>query len=301
VNEIGLVQNHSTNATPDRQIEIMLPANVVESICRTQPLLRGLLATGAGFSSKAPKQFRQQRNDRSALLIYCVRGRGWCETDGRLHVVRKGDLLVLPPDKPFACGTHRSNPWTIHWVQATGVLLRDYVGALPVAALSPVRNAGDDLQLARLFSEILDSLRRGTSFAHLLHASSILGYLMSLLIQRRRENPRGNSDAVNKVAETIIYMSDHLDEPLRVPALARMASLSPAYFGELFKEQTGCSPRDYLHLLRIHRACRMLQGTELNVKEIAGRLGYQDQFHFSRQFKAFQGLSPSDYRRAGSH
>jgi AraC-like DNA-binding protein len=37
----------------------------------------------------------------------------------------------------------------------------------------------------------------------------------------------------------------------------------------------------------------------LNVKEIATRLGYQDQFHFSRQFKAFQGASPSEYRDHG--
>jgi AraC-like DNA-binding protein len=34
--------------------------------------------------------------------------------------------------------------------------------------------------------------------------------------------------------------------------------------------------------------------------EIAARLGYQDQFHFSRQFKAFQGLSPTEYRENGA-
>ena len=91
-------------------------------------------------------------------------------------------------------------------------------------------------------------------------------------------------------------MSEHLDQPMRVSALAALANLSPAHFSALFKEQTGCSPRDYLHLLRIHRACQLLRTTTLNVKEIATRLGYQDQFHFSRQFKAFQGVSPSEYR-----
>ena len=67
-------------------------------------------------------------------------------------------------------------------------------------------------------------------------------------------------------------------------ALAVLANLSPAHFTALFKEQTGCSPRDYLHLLRIHRACQLLRSTTLNVKEIATRLGYQDQFHFSPQY-----------------
>jgi AraC-like DNA-binding protein len=50
-----------------------------------------------------------------------------------------------------------------------------------------------------------------------------------------------------------------------------------------FKEQTGCSPRDYLHLLRIHRACQLLRNSPPHVKEIAARLGYQDQFHFSAE------------------
>jgi AraC-like DNA-binding protein len=79
-------------------------------------------------------------------------------------------------------------------------------------------------------------------------------------------------------------------------ALAALANLSQAHFSVLFKEQTGCSPRDYLHLLRIHRACQLLRDPALSVKEVATRLGYQDQFHFSRQFKAFQGMSPSEYR-----
>jgi transcriptional regulator GlxA family with amidase domain len=91
-------------------------------------------------------------------------------------------------------------------------------------------------------------------------------------------------------------MSENLGEPLRMTALARLAGLSTAHFGVLFKEQTGSSPRDYLHLLRIHKACQLLRASNLQIKEIAARLGYQDQFHFSRQFKAFEGVSPSDYR-----
>lgn len=296
---VNIVTNDSSRTTRDWQPEIVLPAHVIESVSRTQPLLRGVLVTGAGYSTKGTKRFDAQPTDcRHALLIYCVRGHGWCECDGRLHAVSKGDVVVLPPDKPHACGERLSAPWTIHWVQVTGALLPDYLEALTVVPSRPVRHIGDDLQCARLFSEVLDSLRRGASFPDLILASNALAYLLSLLIQKRPENPRENSDAVNKVAETIIYMSDHLDAPLRVPALARMASLSPAYFGELFKEQTGCSPRDYLHLLRIHRACQLLQATELNVKEIASQLGYQDQFHFSRQFKAFQGRSPREYRHA---
>jgi len=92
-------------------------------------------------------------------------------------------------------------------------------------------------------------------------------------------------------------MSEHLEQPLKVRALAALAGVSPAHFRALFKEQTGSSPRDYLHLLRMHRACQWLTDTTWSLKEVASRLGYQDQFHFSRKFKAFSGVAPSGYRQ----
>ncbi len=235
-----------------------------------------------------------------ALLVYCVKGGGWCELAGRLHTVRAGDLLVLPPGVPQTCGAHVSNPWTIHWALATGENLRDYLNELGVSPQAPRVWMGDDLQLARLFNEVVRTLEQGTSFPNLLHASNVLAHLLAVMIRHRHEQSRDTSDSVQKVAEGIIYMSEHLDQPMRVSALAALANLSPAHFSALFKEQTGCSPRDYLHLLRIHRACQLLRSSTLNVKEIATRLGYQDQFHFSRQFKAFQGVSPSEYREGSS-
>jgi AraC-like DNA-binding protein len=150
--------------------------------------------------------------------------------------------------------------------------------------------------VVRLFTEVLRGLQQGRAFPQLLRASSAFGHLLGVLVTQRLDRVPAGGDVARKVAETIVYMSEHLREPLRVPELARLANLSPHYFSEVFKDQAGCSPRDYLHLLRIHRACQLLGEAGLSVKEIAAQLGYQDQFHFSRQFKAFQGQSPTEYR-----
>jgi AraC family transcriptional regulator, arabinose operon regulatory protein len=277
--------------------EILVPERVLKAALREQPLLRGLLIAGAGYSPKATGQFhRRPQSLDQALLIYCVKGGGWCELAGQLHTVRAGDLLLLPPDVPYTCGAHAANPWTIHWAGALGANLPEYLNELGVSVRAPLVWMGEDLQLARLFNEVLQTLENGSSFLDLLQASHALAHLLAMSIRHRHEHTRDASDVVEKVAQAIIYMSEHLDQPLRVSALAALANLSQAHFSVLFKQQTGCSPRDYLHLLRIHGACQLLRGSTLNVKEIAFKLGYQDQFHFSRQFKAFQGLSPSEYR-----
>jgi AraC-like DNA-binding protein len=277
----------------------MLPERAIASAMRDHQLLRGLMAAGAGYFPKAAGHLRRRpEGTNQAIFIYCVKGGGWCELGGQLHTVREGDLLVLPPQMPHTYGAHVSNPWTIHWAHAVGESLREYLAELGVTAQAPVVWMGEDLQLARLFNEVVKSLEGGSAFVDLLQASHTLAHLLAVAIRHRHERNRATSDSVQKVAQGIIYMSEHLDQPLRVSALAALANLSQAHFSVLFKEETGCSPRDYLHLLRIHRACQLLRGSTLNVKEIAASLGYQDQFHFSRQFKAFQGVSPSEYREA---
>ena len=251
----------------------------------------------AGFSpkQKARPSCASTRGEQ-AVFIYCVKGRGWCEAGGHLHTVRPGDLLILPPGAPHGFGPQASAPWTVHWVHAVGAHVAEYLSELAVGPQTPVLHVGEEPQLIRLFSEILRSLQRGAAFANLLQASNTLAYLLALLVQKRQATAPEAGDTVQKVAGAIIYMSEHVDEPLRVSTLARLAGLSADYFAQLFKVQTGCSPRDYLHLLRIHRACRLLQTTALGIKQIADQLGYQDQFHFSRKFKGFQGLSPTEYR-----
>ncbi|HEY5909839.1 MAG TPA: AraC family transcriptional regulator [Verrucomicrobiae bacterium] len=279
--------------------EFALASSEIERWRRDRPLLRGLLAVAAGFGGECCGQGERDCKRRAQVfLVYCVRGDGWCKLAGRFHAVHQGDLVLAPPGCACRFGRHSGSRWALHWLRAVGDHLPEYIRSLPVGPLQPVLPVGDDARILRLFNEILRSLQHASSYANLLRASHALGYLFSLLIEwPARNDTRPNT--VQKVAEAINYMSEHVGESLRMGALARMAGLSSDYFAQLFKQQTGSPPREYLHLLRIHRACQLLRGSTLSVKEVASRVGYSDPFHFSRQFKAFQGWSPSDYRRTG--
>jgi AraC family transcriptional regulator len=89
----------------------------------------------------------------------------------------------------------------------------------------------------------------------------------------------------------------HVTGRLSVREMARELRLSPVYFTRLFRETFGVSPRRWLVDERMRHAAQLLAETNLNVSEVAYRLGYSDIFLFSRQFKKSTGSSPRSFRR----
>ena len=108
---------------------------------------------------------------------------------------------------------------------------------------------------------------------------------------------RHDRETVEKIEQTIIYMMDHLDQPLQVATLAAMACVSPSHYFALFKRRTGSAPMDYFTHLRMEHARKLLDSTNRSVKEVAAALGYDDPFYFSRVFKGVNRVAPSFYRQ----
>jgi two-component system response regulator YesN len=101
------------------------------------------------------------------------------------------------------------------------------------------------------------------------------------------------------VAEAIDYLKLHYREKVQLKALAKRFHLSPVYFGQQFKRETGISFNEYLHRLRIEEACKMLRRTNMKLSDIAATLGYHDTQYFSDKFKALTGELPSSYKSKG--
>lgn len=102
--------------------------------------------------------------------------------------------------------------------------------------------------------------------------------------------------AAQRIAPSLEYMLQHLQEPLPVSTLSRIACVSNSHFFALFKLATGVSPLQFLIQARLRHACSLLQQTPLLVKEVAASAGYQDGFYFSRAFKSAYHSAPSHYR-----
>jgi AraC-like DNA-binding protein len=116
--------------------------------------------------------------------------------------------------------------------------------------------------------------------------------------QRRKHDQRIllQRKAAKKIEPSVVFMMQHLGEPLQVSQLASLCGLAPAQFFKLFKCATGQAPIDFFIHARMRRACGLLKDTSRNIKEVGALLGYNDRFYFSRVFKSVNGIAPNEYR-----
>jgi AraC family transcriptional regulator len=93
------------------------------------------------------------------------------------------------------------------------------------------------------------------------------------------------------------YIDDHIGERISLDALAGQAGVSRFHFARQFRLSTGESPMGYLRRVRIERSKSILQSRETTIAEVAARLGFSDQSHFTRIFGRLVGVSPGSFAR----
>lgn len=93
------------------------------------------------------------------------------------------------------------------------------------------------------------------------------------------------------------YIGEHYRD-ITLDSVAKHFSYHPDYLSYYFKKVTGESFSHKLLSIRMEQATHLLITTELSIQEIADAVGYHDRSHFSRNFHAFTGMSPKQYRKA---
>ncbi|MEA2201083.1 MAG: hypothetical protein QOI89_1679 [Solirubrobacteraceae bacterium] len=108
------------------------------------------------------------------------------------------------------------------------------------------------------------------------------------------------SHAVEDRNRRMLRARDMMDrafaQPLNVPALARVAHISPAHFSRQFRATFGETPHRYLQRRRVERAMELLRETDRPVTEICLDVGLNSPGTFTRTFREIVGEPPSAYR-----
>lgn len=211
---------------------------------------------------------------------------------GSVFLYSKSDFLWLDRSHPSECVHMTLAPTLLQRVTADCVLSNNIeIDCRVMFADSTI------LHLAQLFkAEILNGGLAGQIYTESL--ANVLAVHLLRNYSGAFSKPVLQPDAIEdlKLAQVKDFIEAHLAEDLTIAQMATIAHLSQFHFARAFKAATGQSPHRYVTQRRIERAKLLLSVTRLAVAEVANRVGFSNQSHFTAQFRRITGMTPKVYR-----
>ncbi len=202
-------------------------------------------------------------------------------------------LMIWTPGQYQYYG-NRERPYNHTWIHCDGIWINTLLKNNQLPRNKPVP-LSDPALMDRALLAIHAELTN-----HSCPDAMIVRNLLDNWFREMARLRRGKDDPKSP-PQVFLTIRQHLESeyarPIRLSQLAQLAHQSAPYFCSTFKEHFGVSPIDYLIRHRMHQAAYWLQDQNLNVTEVAQRVGYEDLFYFSKLFKKHFGVSPLAYRK----
>jgi len=150
-----------------------------------------------------------------------------------------------------------------------------------------------------LFDSLFRVLEGNYTLGNFIYISQVLSMILAEVYYR--EKIHTTQEQNKHVTDVIRYMHKHLYENLTLEKIVEEFDLSKSYLNAIFQKYTQHAPMDFFINLKMKRACRMLRTTDFYVYEVAQKMGYTDQYYFSRIFKKIVGMSPKEYKNSDTY
>lgn len=226
------------------------------------------------------------------VLTVLVDGEGtYRDADGRDERIVAGAHTLVPPGVPHTYGTDAGHRWTELFAVFTGPVF-DSLADLGILAPAGPRypRPAPSIEALRAVLRTPPSSQRAAEHQLLALADWLLD------TQDPASGPAG-LDLTPEIATAVDRLGDDQTRTLDLRTVAAEAGLTYDTFRRRFAAQVGQSPSAFRTARRLQTAATLLRLTDMTQREIARSLGFADEFHLSRRFRAQFGVSPRAYRR----
>nr|WP_319269267.1 AraC family transcriptional regulator [uncultured Draconibacterium sp.] len=289
------IDGKSDNFTGDRSV--VLSKKHLKNI-KENPLINELFITAIGFYPHAKHHYRRRkRGIQENILIYCINGNGTIRVDNTEYDLEPNSFFIINSNKPHTYWASKINPWSIYWLHFEGERsagFKDYYGRVIKIKQSSKSRIDDRI---KQFDECLTALESGFSRENINYANLSLNALLASFFYIETYRAVKGHRGTNPVDQAIIFMQQNINKTIKISDISNHVKLSESHLTKIFRNKTGTSPMDYFINLKMQEAIRLLISQSLKIKEVAYRLGYSDQYYFTRIFTKHIGSSPGTFTK----
>jgi AraC-like DNA-binding protein len=275
---------------------------VVQRACRHEIIHRQFHfkqgGSGWGFVTKPEHgQDYVRRINHEYIGIYVLRGHGrYVDHQGVEHQVSPGDLMHLPPGREHSVYHAMDGLWAEYYFPMPREMYDTLCALQVVRPEQTLWHVGLHVSMIEQCENQLAMLRLQENEAWLyaqvtLSAANLIMAARQLMLQQA--SPTQQQVGIMQARQ---QLEEDWEAQLSLQSLAKNLNMSYERFRKLFKQFVGHSPGEFRILRRIDRAKTLLL-KQYTVAETAGQLGYPDAFSFSKQFKRYTGMSPTQFKR----
>lgn len=224
------------------------------------------------------------------VISYSLSGACHYRWGSHSRTIRSGDILLFMPGFYRSAKSSETEPWEFIVIKVSLTDINpatlDMLRALPVHLPNAVKKLGELMQKCE---SIWSKKRSG----YIVRCKGII-YEIFFLLLREAENRSLNVKAAMRIAPAMDLLEQNMHLNYSTETLAEASGLSVSHFRTLFRHVTGFSPVQYQNYLSMARAKDLLLSGNISVSEAANMIGIGDIYYFSRMFKQYMGVSPSN-------
>lgn len=220
---------------------------------------------------------------------------------GSTRIAPQGHVVLVNPGEMHTGSSATDDGWTYRMFYPDVALLRQAAASImgrPVDIPFFPEPVVYDPLIATSLLHLHSTLATPTTTT--LERESRFVWTLAHLVMRHADTHPGSPPLTQEnasIQRVRAYLEEHHTENVSLEQLARLVNLSPFHLLRVFRETVGLPPHSYLTNVRVARA-RHLIAAARPLAEVASAVGFTDQSHLTRHFKALLGVTPGQYARA---
>ncbi|WP_249312785.1 AraC family transcriptional regulator [Congzhengia minquanensis] len=226
------------------------------------------------------------------VIHYVESGKGTYVCSGKTFHLKKGDAFYIPTHTRGRYQADEADPWRYTWIYFGGNTGDKFYEDLGLSKAAPIYTSSNPELVNESIGRLEQQAAAGGTYAVM---SGLYSVLDAMTVHNSNQALGKRKSGEEYVAACKSYIMSKSCEKITVSDLCGLVKIDRTYLYRLFQEHFKMGPKEYILKTKLDMASQLLTESPLSVSEVAGLVGYEDPFAFSKQFKQHFGVSPKEY------